>query len=112
MKSLFFFFAFLFFTSFGYSQSGSTWVNGYTKSDGTYVPGHYKTTSDNTNHNNWSTIGLSNPYTAQPGYKPQDYSPKANNYGQGQTIYTGPNGGQYYINSNGNKVYVPKRSGW
>ncbi|MFZ1560789.1 MAG: hypothetical protein WAT37_12730, partial [Saprospiraceae bacterium] len=63
MKSLFFFFTFLFFTSFGYSQSGSTWVNGYTKSDGTYVSGHYKTNSDNTNHNNWSTIGLSNPYT-------------------------------------------------
>ncbi|MBK7637084.1 MAG: hypothetical protein IPJ13_24545 [Saprospiraceae bacterium] len=36
----------------------------------------YKTNSDNTNHNNWSTIGLSNPYTAEPGYKPQDYSRK------------------------------------
>lgn len=28
----------------------------------------------------------------------------------GETIHTGSRGGQYYINSNGNKTYVPKRS--
>lgn len=28
---------------------------------------------------------------------------------QGRTILTGPRGGRYYINSKGNKVYVPKR---
>ena len=27
----------------------------------------------------------------------------------GATIYTGPRGGQYYINKNGNKVYVKKK---
>lgn len=28
---------------------------------------------------------------------------------QGKTIYTGPKGGQYYINKNGNKTYVRKK---
>lgn len=27
----------------------------------------------------------------------------------GRTIYTGPRGGQYYINSNGNKTYIRKK---
>ena len=37
---------------------------GYTrKSTGTYVSGHFKTRSDRTNHNNFSTIGSRNPYT-------------------------------------------------
>ena len=40
----------------------------------------------------------------------------AYNYGSGRTIHTGSRGGQYYINSNGNKTYVPKRNtssfGW
>lgn len=36
-------------------------------------------------------------------------SEKANNYGKNQQIRTGKKGGQYYQNSNGNKVYVPKR---
>ncbi|MBK6497038.1 MAG: hypothetical protein IPG00_02265 [Saprospiraceae bacterium] len=40
----------------------------------------------------------------------KDYSSEAYNYGAGQTIYTGPRGGQYYYNSKGNKVYVPKRN--
>jgi len=39
----------------------------------------------------------------------QHYSSAAQNYGGGHVIYTGPRGGQYYINDNGNKVYVPKR---
>lgn len=29
----------------------------------------------------------------------------------GATIHTGPRGGQYYINSHGNKIYVPRSSG-
>ena len=28
----------------------------------------------------------------------------------GATIYTGPRGGQYYINKNGNKTYIKKRN--
>ena len=50
------------------------WQDGYFRSNGTFVTGHFKTVSNGTNWDNFSTWG-----------------------------------GQYYINSNGNKVYVPKR---
>ena len=84
---------------------------GYQRSNGTYVQGHYKTESNTTNLDNFSTQGNINPYTLQSGTRAQDYSPDALNYGQGQIIQTGPRGGQYYINENGRKTYVPKRSG-
>lgn len=29
-----------------------------------------------------------------------------------KTIYTGPQGGQYYINSNGNKTYIKRDNPW
>lgn len=87
----------------------SVYQNGYTRKDGTYVNGHYKTRSNNTNWDNYSTQGNVNPYTGEFGTRAKDYSLDAYNYGVGQTIYTGPRGGQYYINSNGNKTYVPKR---
>ncbi|WP_018477014.1 hypothetical protein [Pontibacter roseus] len=48
------------------------WVDGYTKSNGTYVSGHYKTKSNETVNDNFSTIGNINPYTGQPGWKPRD----------------------------------------
>lgn len=83
---------------------------GYTrKSTGTYVTGHYKTRSDRTNHNNYSTRGRSNPYTGSKGYRAKDFSSRAYNYGRGKSIYKGSRGGQYYRNSRGNKTYVPKR---
>ena len=83
---------------------------GYTrKSTGTYVTGHYKTRSDRTNHNNFSTRGNSNPYTGSKGSRARDYSSRAYNYGSGRTINRGSRGGQYYNNSRGNKTYVPKR---
>jgi hypothetical protein len=83
--------------------------NAYVKDNGTYVESHYKTNNNNTNVDNFSTTRNINPYTNTTGSRAQDYSSRAYNYGQGQTIQTGPNGGQYYVNSNGNKVYVPKR---
>ena len=83
---------------------------GYTrKSTGTYVTGHYKTRSDRTNHNNFSTRGVRNPYTGSKGYRAKDYSSRAYNYGRAKTIRTGSRGGQYYYNSKRNKTYVPKR---
>jgi hypothetical protein len=40
----------------------------------------------------------------QTDSEPQNYhSPSTV---QGRTIYTGPRGGQYYINGNGNKTYI------
>ena len=87
-----------------------THVNGYYRKDGTYVSGHYRSERNSTNHDNYSTSGNYNPYTGSVGSVAKDYSSSANNYGSGKTIYTGSRGGQYYINSNGNKTYVPKRN--
>ena len=99
--------------SYGTSSYGvnttSTYVNGYTKSNGTYVQGHYRSSQNSTNHDNYSTTGNYNPYTGTTGSRAKDYSTGAYNYGSGHTIHTGSRGGQYYINSNGNKTYVPKR---
>ncbi|MFI3268039.1 MAG: hypothetical protein R3Y51_04900 [Rikenellaceae bacterium] len=109
MKKLLLIIAVFFIALSSYAQTTTVWVKGYTKSDGTYVKGHYRTTKDNTNTNNWSTTGNTNPNTQVKGTTAKDYSSQASNYGSGKTIYTGPNGGQYYINSNGNKTYVPKQ---
>lgn len=89
-------------------NTNSTYVNGYTKSDGTYVNGHYRSSRNGTNHDNYSVTGNSNPYTGKSGSVAKDYSIDAYNYGSGKTIHTGSRGGQYYINSKGNKTYVPK----
>lgn len=50
------------------------WVNGYTRSDGTYVRGHWKTSSNETVNDNFSTIGNRNPYTGKPGWISRDVS--------------------------------------
>lgn len=100
--------------SSGYSNQSNQSVryqNGYIKDNGTYVDPHYKTGNNSTNWDNFSTKQNSNPYTGESGSRVRDYSNDAYNYGSGQQIQTGPKGGQYYINSNGNKVYVPKRGG-
>lgn len=86
-----------------------TRVNGYYRSNGTYVQSHSRSSRDNTNRNNWSTSGNTNPMTGSRGSVARDYSSPATNYGGGRTIHTGSQGGQYYNNSNGNRTYVPKQ---
>ena len=90
----------------------TTTVSGYTRSNGTYVQSHVRTMPNNTNWDNFSTKGNSNPFTGSTGYRARDYSSGAYNYGAGHTIHTGSRGGQYYYNSNGHKTYVPKRNLW
>ena len=90
-------------------NSDSRYQSGYVKSNGTYVEPTYKTNPNSTNTDNYSTRGNINPYNGNSGTKAPDYSNEAKNYGSGQTIYTGSRGGNYYINSNGNKTYVPKQ---
>lgn len=90
-------------------NSSIRYQKGYVKKNGTYVQGHYKTRSNNTNHDNYSTQSNTNPYTKKNGKRAKDYSKGAYNYSQGKTIHTGPKGGQYYINNKGKKAYVPKR---
>jgi hypothetical protein len=57
---------FLFCFSLTFAQ---TWVNGYYKKDGTYVPGHFRSNSNNTSFDNYSTKGNINPFTGEKGYK-------------------------------------------
>lgn len=91
------------------TNSSVRYQRGYTRTNGTYVQGHYKTYPNSTNHDNFSTRGNTNIYTGSIGNIARDYSFRAYNYGSGKTIHSGPRGGQYYINSKGNKTYVPKR---
>jgi hypothetical protein len=92
------------------TNTDTRYQQGYTRDNGTYVQPHMKTESNGTNLDNYSTQGNTNPYTQQQGTRAKDYSSESSNYGQGRQIQTGERGGQYYINSNGNKTYVPKRS--
>jgi len=85
-----------------------TWVNGYVKRDGAYVSGYYRRNSDTTHLGNYSAEDKSNPHTGATVTRARDYSSLARNYGDGHVIYTGPRGGQHYINGDGNKIYVPK----
>ena len=89
--------------SFGQSYNYNT------RSNGTYVNGYTRTQRNSTNHDNYSTYGNHNPYTGTIGSRARDYSTQSYNYGSGYTVQTGSRGGQYYVNSRGNKVYVPKR---
>ncbi|MCX6844589.1 MAG: hypothetical protein NTX53_20180 [candidate division WOR-3 bacterium] len=45
------------------------WVSGYYRSNGTWVDGYWRTTSDNSLWNNYSTQGNVNPYTHEKGYE-------------------------------------------
>jgi hypothetical protein len=93
------------------TNSNVRYQNGYIKNNGTFVDPHYKTDNNNSNWDNFSTKENYNPYTGNSGSRARDYSSDALNYGSGRQIQTGARGGQYYINSNGNKTYVPKRGG-
>ena len=114
-------------TSQAQINASQTYVSGYTKADGTYVSGYYKTTPNTSNRDNFSTKPNVNPYTNQPGYVQPDtkplstyptslYSTPASSQPANSpystpsystpALQTGPRGGTYYINRNGNKTYV------
>lgn len=61
-------------------NSSSRYQRGYVKKDGTYVQGHYKTRSNRTNHDNYSTQSNVNPYTNEKGKRAKDYSRDAYKY--------------------------------
>jgi hypothetical protein len=107
MKKLFFFTAFLFAAANSFAQT-STYVSGYTNSNGTYVQGYNRTAPDNNRNNNYSTVGNTNPYTGTAGTKPADSYYATSTYTTTTPVYTGSRGGQYYINSNGNKSYISR----
>ena len=94
--------------SYGTTNTDIGYQSGYER-NGTYVEPSNHTKRNSTNTDNWSTRGNTNPFTGTQGTRAQDYSNDAYNYGQGQTVQMGSRGGQYYLNSNGNRTYVPKR---
>lgn len=49
--------------------SAVEYVKGYTKSNGTYVNGYHRSSSNNTQRDNYSTKGNVNPYTGEKGHK-------------------------------------------
>jgi len=71
------------FTVIGQSRSSSdVYVNGYVRKNGTVVPGHYRSAPNNTNRDNFSTRGNTNPYTGSNGYIKRDN--KSSNYTSSQ----------------------------
>lgn len=111
MKKVFLLFLVLCFQFSLFSQvnPNSHFQRGYVKKSGTYVQPHYKTNTNKTNHDNYSTKGNNNTHTGSNGHRAKDYSPESQNYGKDKTIKSGSRGGQYYINDKGKRVYVPKR---
>jgi hypothetical protein len=119
MKKAFLIIVILFAAANSFSQS-TVYVKGYTKSNGSYIQGHYKTSPNSSKVDNYSTQGNYNPYTGSYGTKPvQEYRPTStysnsnspqSNYSSSKSyttpVYSGPRGGTYYINSNGNKTYI------
>jgi major membrane immunogen (membrane-anchored lipoprotein) len=55
-------------------NSSKTYVSGYTKSNGTYVQGHYRTSSNSTINDNYSTYPNVNPHTGKLGTVKPDYA--------------------------------------
>ncbi|MHA8054046.1 hypothetical protein [Aquirufa sp. OSTEICH-129A] len=94
-----------------------TRISGYTNSYGTYVEPYYRTSPNSTINDNYSTRGNINPYTGSYGTKSPDlysspsisFPSSSSSYSNSPStapIFTGPRGGTYYYNSNGNKTYV------
>lgn len=48
-------------------------VRGYTRNSGTYVAPHYRSNSNFTRYDNWSTRGNVNPYTGRRGSRSVGY---------------------------------------
>ncbi|WP_115867373.1 hypothetical protein [Marinoscillum furvescens] len=66
----------LFLGTFCFAQTNPehVYVMPYIRSDGTFVQGHYRTSPNETNRDNFSTIGNTNPYTGRPGWiQPDNY---------------------------------------
>jgi hypothetical protein len=49
-------------------------VRGYIKRDGTYVAPSMRSSPNSYKFDNYSSDGNYNPYTGQPGYKPDEFS--------------------------------------
>lgn len=97
-----------------YSTVGNT--NPYTGTSGTKPrDSYYTATPTYNNSSSYTTITspTNNSSYSSPTYSISYSSPTySNSYSSPtyttRTVYTGPRGGQYYINSNGNKSYISR----
>lgn len=94
-----------------YSTIGN--INPYTGKAGTQPRDGYTRTKITSSHYSAPTYNNTSTYSAPteisiytPTYTPTVTTYSTPSYSSSQTIYTGSRGGQYYINSNGNKTYV------
>lgn len=78
-----------------------------TPSYSTSSSSYYKTPSIKTKKKTYSTPSYTTPTYSVPTYTPS-YSSYNYASSSSRTIHTGPRGGRYYINSNGNKTYVKR----
>ena len=53
---------------------------------------------------------LTNGYIYPPGREPAAPQPSNGYYDNAHDVYTGPRGGEHYINGNGNKIYITPQS--
>lgn len=136
MKKIIFIIAFLFTTAFtfaqvsvkGYYRSNGTYVQPHQRTGPNYTRNDNYSTVGNTNpytgeagtksrdeNTSSSSYTTSNSSYSSPSYSTTTATSSPNHsttttstpsYSSSNTIYTGSRGGQYYINSNGNKTYV------
>ena len=60
--------------SFSFGAIADQSVRGYIKRDGTYVAPSMRSSPNNYKFDNYSSEGNYNPYTGQPGHKPDEFS--------------------------------------
>jgi hypothetical protein len=58
---------------------GAERVDGYMRKNGTYVAPHWRSESNSTRNDNYTTRGNKNPYNGNKGYEQDDYDHKYNN---------------------------------
>jgi hypothetical protein len=93
-----------------YSTVGN--VNPYTGKAGTQPRDSYSAITTTSSYYSTPTYSNNSTYSAPTRstytstYTPPARTYSSPNYSSNHTIYTGSRGGQYYINSNGNKTYV------
>lgn len=71
----------------GQNALASEYVHGYTRHDGTYVQPHYRSDSNGSAYDNYSTRGNSNPYTGERGYVDPYNSNLNRSHSPGSSLY-------------------------
>lgn len=88
-----------------YSTVGN--INPYTGASGTKPADSYYSSPKTYSTPSYSSSSYYSPSYTTPSYSSPSYTtPMSYNSNYSNPVYTGPRGGQYYINTNGNKTYI------